>query len=124
MTNSYRKRVIIITIMEIEYSRNKLKKQLTKTSELKKAFGVIAKRIANRLDDIEASPNLAVLIQIPAANCHQLTGDRKNEWAVTISGNYRLIFEIDHDEIPLLDDGGIDTKSVDKIRIIEIVDYH
>ncbi len=110
--------------MQVEYSRNKLRKQLTNATQLKMAYGAIAKRIANRLDDIEASPNLAVLIQIPAANCHQLAGDRKNEWAVSISGNYRMIFEIGYDPIPFLDDGGIDTKAIEKIRILEIVDYH
>jgi proteic killer suppression protein len=110
--------------MQIDYSRNKLRKQLTNATELKKAYGVHAKRIANRLDDIAASPNLAVLIQIPAANCHQLSGKRKSEWAVAISGNYRLIFEIDCDPIPLFEDGGIETEAIDKIRILEIVDYH
>lgn len=110
--------------MKIEFSKNKLKKQLSNTTELKKAFGVNAKRVRSRLDDIEASPNLAVLMQIPAANCHSLTGDRKGEWALDISGNYRIIFEITHDPVPITKDGSIDTLLVTDICIIEIVDYH
>ncbi len=110
--------------MKIDYRKNKLKKQFSNASEIKKAFGVNAKRVASRLDDIIASPNLAVLIQIPAANCHSLTGDRKGEWAVDISGNDRLIFEIAHDPIPENDDGSVNSYQVTDILILEIVDYH
>ena len=110
--------------MKIEYRKNKLKKQLSNASECKKAFGVNAKRVISRLDDIIASPNLALLIQIPAANCHSLSGDRKGEWAVDISGNYRLIFEITHNPIPETEDGSINTLLVTDICILGIVDYH
>ncbi len=110
--------------MKIEYQKNKLKKQLSNASEIKRAFGVNAKRVASRLDDIVSSPNLAVLMQIPAANCHLLTGDRKGEWALDISANHRMIFEIAHDPLPKTEDGSINTLLVTKICILEISDYH
>ena len=110
--------------MNIEYRKNKLKKQLSNASAIKKAFGVNAKRIASRLDDIIASPNLAVLIQIPAANCHSLTAERSGEWALDISGNYRLTFGITHNPIPKNEDGSINIHLVTDICILEIVDYH
>ncbi len=110
--------------MKIEYGNNKLRKQLGGASEIKKAFGDNAKRVMARLADIEASPNLAVLRQIPAANCHPLSGNRNGEWAVNISGNYRLIFEIAHNPIPENEDGSINTILVTDIRISEITDYH
>lgn len=110
--------------MRIEYRKNKLKKQLSDASEIKKSFGVNAKRVASRLDDIEASPNLAVLMQIPAANCHSLSGSRRGEWALDISANYRMIFEIANNPIPITEDGSINTYLVTDICIIEIVDYH
>lgn len=110
--------------MEIEYSSNKLKKQLSNASEIKKAFGVNAKRVAARMDDIKASPNLAVLMQLPAANCHPLSGNKKGEWAVNISANHRLVFEIANDPIPTKEDYSIDTIKVTDIRILETTDYH
>jgi len=110
--------------MEISFQTNKLKKQLSNASEIKRAFGVNAKRVATRMDDITSSPNLAVLIQIPAADCHLLTGDRKGEWAVSISGNFRMIFRIAQDPIPITEDGSINTTLVTDICILEIVDYH
>ncbi len=110
--------------MKIEYQKNKLKKQLSSASEIKRNFGVNAKRISSRLDDINASPSLYILLQIPAANCHKLSGDRDGEWALNISANHRMIFEIAHNPLPTNEDGSLDTKSVTDICIIEIVDYH
>lgn len=110
--------------MEIDYSNNKLRKQLSDASEIKRAFGVNAKKVMARIDDIMASPNLAVLMQIPAARCHQLTGDRKGEWALNISPNHRLIFEIAQDPIPIKEDGSVNTILVTEIRISGTEDYH
>jgi proteic killer suppression protein len=110
--------------MKISYQKKKLKTSLNDASEIKKKYGVNAKRVARRIAEITAAPNLATLIQIPAANCHSLSGKRKNEWALDVSKNDRLIFEIDHDPIPLLDNNSIDTKMVTSICVVEIVDYH
>lgn len=109
--------------MDITYS-SKIKKKLSSPSEIQKAFGTMAKKVQSRLDDITASPNLKVLIQIPAANCHALSGKRAGEWAVDISGNYRMIFEINHNPVPRKDNGEIETIEVTDIRIIETTDYH
>ena len=110
--------------MEIEYSSNKLKKQLSNATEIKKAFGVNAKRVAARMDDIRSSPNLAVLMQLPAANCHPLIANKRGQWALDISANHRMIFEIANDPIPVKDDESVDTIRVTDIRIIETTDYH
>src|SRR5258706_5861591 len=110
--------------MKIEYKSNKLKKQLTEPREVQKAFGVNAKRVVQRVSEMENSPNLEVLKQIPAANCHSLKGNRKDEWAVDISGNHRIVFEIFLNPIPLKDDGSIETTKVDCIRILGTEDYH
>ncbi|HNP17174.1 MAG TPA: type II toxin-antitoxin system RelE/ParE family toxin [Fulvivirga sp.] len=110
--------------MELEYKSNKLKKQLTQSKEMVKAFGIMAKKVNQRMAELTSADNLSVMSTIPAAHCHQLKGNRKGQIAVTISGNYRLIFIPDHDPVPLLDDGGLDLQSVTAIKIIETEDYH
>lgn len=110
--------------MEIQYKKKKLQKQLSEASAIKRFFGLNAKRVSARMDDIIASPNLLVLITIPAANCHPLSGRRKGQWALNISANHRLIFEPFNSPVPLNEDGSIDTKSVTKICVLEITDYH
>lgn len=111
--------------MNISYKNKKLKKQLTDPSEIKKTFGVNAKRISQRMDDITSSENLQVLCSIPPANCHLLSGDRTGEWAVDISANHRIIFVIANDPIPKKDDGSVNKILVTDIQIISAQeDYH
>jgi plasmid maintenance system killer protein len=110
--------------MKVDFASNKLRKQMDSASEIKRAFGVNAKRLQQRLDEMEASPNLAILQQIPAANCHPLKGDRQGEWAVDVSGNHRIIFEPDHDPVPKKENGEIETKEVTDIKILKTTDYH
>lgn len=110
--------------MEVYFKSNKLKKQLTLPKDMLKAFGQKAKKINQRIEDLKASDTLAIMKLIPAAGCHELTGNRKGKLAVEVSGNYRLIFEPEHDPVPKNEDGGLDWESVTAIKIIEIEDYH
>jgi plasmid maintenance system killer protein len=110
--------------MEIQYRNNKIEKQLSNASEIKKAFGINAKKVSMRLAEIISSDNLAILMQIPAAKCHALSGDRKGEWALNISPNHRLIFEIANDPIPLKEDGSVNTILVTAIELSGTEDYH
>lgn len=110
--------------MEISYCSNKLEKQLTKPRELAKAFGQMARKVSQRHEELKSADSLSVLRLFPAANCHELTGDRKGQLAVSISGNYRIIFEPNHSPIPVKEDGGLDWQSVTAITILEITDYH
>jgi len=110
--------------VDIRYKNRKLEKQLTNPRELVKSFGQLAVKIKMRIKNIKDADNLAVLRTIPAARCHELTGERKGELAVNVSGNYRLIFEPNHDPIPKKEDGGLNWEEVTKIQINEIEDYH
>lgn len=91
---------------------------------MSKAFGVLARKVNQRLKDLASADNLSVMRTIPAARCHELTGNRKGELAVDISGNSRLIFIPNHDPLPIKNDGGLYWEGVTKIQIIDIEDYH
>lgn len=110
--------------MKIRYSSNKLAKQFSNATEIKKAFGTMAPKVSQRIDEMISSDNLAILKQIPAAKCHELWGDRKGEWAVMISKNFRIIFEPDHDPIPKGKQGEVDAILVTDILITKTEDYH
>ena len=110
--------------MKISYKTNKLEKQLTEAKEMQKAFGTMAKKVNQRMMELKASPNLVVMKTIPAANCHELKGDRQGEFAVDISGNFRIIFEPDHNPVPQRDDKSIDCIKVTDIQILGTGDYH
>ncbi len=89
-----------------------------------KSFGQLARKVNQRLKELTAADNLAIMSTLPASKCHELTGTRKGELSVEVSGNYRLIFEPNHNPIPQKDDGGLHWEKVTKIQIIEIEDYH
>lgn len=110
--------------MEISFKSRKLEKQLTDPKEISKSFGQMARRVNQRFKELGAADNLAIMRTILAARCHELTGDRKGELAVDVSGNYRIIFEPNHDPIPRKDDGGLNWEEVTKIQINEFEDYH
>jgi len=110
--------------VEVGFKTRKLKKQLTNPKELVKTFGRLARKINQRMKELADADTLAVMRTLPAARCHELSGDREGELAVDVSGNYRLIFEPDHDPVPKKEDGGLDWQEVIKIQINEIYDYH
>lgn len=112
-------------ILEILYKNNKLEKQLTNDKEIIKAYGMIrAKKLKKRLGELQAATTLSDLKTIKSARLHQLIGDKKGLWAIDILKNWRICFEIFHDPIPLLEDGGVDIEEVTDIKIISIEDYH
>jgi proteic killer suppression protein len=110
--------------VEISYKNKKLEKQLTDPIAMIKTFGQLAKKINQRIKDLSAAENLGILRNLPAARCHELSGERNGELSVDVSVNYRLIFEPKHEPIPKKDDGGLNWNAVTSIQINEIEDYH
>jgi proteic killer suppression protein len=110
--------------VEISYKSRKLEKQLTDPRELARSFGQLAGKIKMRLKNLKDVDNLAMMRTIAAARCHELSGNRKGELAVDVSGNYQMIFRPLHDPMPKKEDGGLNWEEVFKIQIIEIEDYH
>ncbi|MEH4988155.1 type II toxin-antitoxin system RelE/ParE family toxin [Enterobacter asburiae] len=51
----------------------------------------LVSRIKNRLTVIDAAESIDA-IAIPNFDLHQLKGDRKDIWSVTVSGNWRITF--------------------------------
>ncbi len=52
-----------------------------------------AKRIRNVLALFETAETMADM-NLPGLNLHELKGNRKGTWAVTISGNWRITFQL------------------------------
>jgi plasmid maintenance system killer protein len=110
--------------MVVEFGTKKLGKELSDPKAIKRKYGDLAKGIITRLADLEAVETLAEMHTLPAAQCHELTGDRAGYFAVKVSPNYRLIFLPYQQPPPKLEDGGIDLWAIQAIVITEITDYH
>lgn len=106
--------------MEIHFARQRMRRVFESRRDLERTYGQLAPRIEQRVTEMIAVSNLRDLQLLPGTGCHKLTGDRKGQWAVSLSGNQRMIFEpIDP---PAGDDP--DWSEVTAVRIIEITDYH
>ena len=82
-----------------------------------------AKLIRRRLGELAAAVVLEDMRNLPAARCHELSGNRKGQLAVNLDHPYRLIFQPVAPP-PLKADGGLDWNLVTSISILEITNYH
>lgn len=111
-------------VIEISWSNRKLEKSCSDDRLGAKQWGPEQWKVLKmRLVSLRAAPTLSDMHGVPG-NCHPLRADRAGEFAVDLRGPYRLIFEPDHEPVPRLDDGGIDTTNVTNIKIKEVDDYH
>ena len=102
--------------MYIEFKTNKLKKCCENEKPRKRTWSEeIGKKLVQRLNEIVAAPNLRALKQVRSAKCHELEKDRKGQYAVKLTGNYRLIFK------PV---GETIEAQVIRVKILEVGDYH
>ena len=110
--------------MKISFQTRKLEKAANSESVGNRQWGVRAGKIRQRLVELSAANTLADMSTLPPPRCHQLTENLDEQFAVDISRNERLVFEVADDPIPRKPDGGIDLERVTKIRVLRIEDYH
>jgi proteic killer suppression protein len=63
----------------------------------------LVNRVRRILTALQSAENITGLEGPPGWRIHQLIGDRSGMWSISVSGNWRLTFDIDHDEIHDLD---------------------
>lgn len=83
-----------------------------------------AEKLKQRLAELKAATTLDDMKALPAARCHELTGDRKGQLAVALVHPRRVVFQPDQTPVPRKDDGGLDWSRITQIVVIEITDYH
>ena len=75
----------------------------------------------SRLADIVAAERVGDLI---VGKPHPLTGNRKEQYLLTLHGGIRLVFEPMMDGGPCKEDGSIKWPAVTGIKIVFIGNYH
>jgi proteic killer suppression protein len=58
------------------------------------------RRMISFLQDMQKETELK---SVPSWKEHQLTGDRKGTWSLSVTKNWRLTFRIDQNEIEIID---------------------
>jgi proteic killer suppression protein len=57
----------------------------------------------NILTFLQEMEDVQELRDVPSWNAHQLTGDRKGSWSLTVTRNWRITFRIEQAEREILD---------------------
>lgn len=88
--------------MRIKFRTQKLKRQYEDLREAEKAYGRdVAKRYIQRVDAVETAESIEALKRVSMFRCHPLKGDRRGEWAIKITGLYRLIFTLHGEQLEI-----------------------
>lgn len=111
--------------MKISYNTKKLAKIFNSQREIIKEYGEVrGKAIMRRMAVLSAASCLEDVPAVPPPRRHELRENRKGQFAVDITGNYRLVFVPDNDPLPLNKDGGLELKRINEIKILGVEDYH
>src|SRR5690349_7921666 len=82
--------------MVVHFSSKKQQKTFENEAAIKKNHGQLHKKIQLRLTQLHSSGSLAVFAKPPLLTMtgfHPLKGGRSNEYAIDLSGNYRMVFK-------------------------------
>jgi len=94
----------------IEFATNRLVDASASLAEASRLFGVpIGRKYIQRLAVLKATDKFMELYGHRALRLHPLKGKRTRQYAMTLTGNYRLIIE---------------KVQEDRVRIMEVEDYH
>ena len=88
--------------MEIKFKTNKLQKQYENSKDAVKAYGMdVAKKYIQRVNILKSAKSFEELYKIPQLKFHPLTGNRNGEFAISLTGFYRLIITNDGDSFDI-----------------------
>ena len=97
---------------------------MTTDKGLAKSYGTLAKKIKRRITQLTEAENLEIISKISVLRLHQHIGKGKGIWSIDIQENWRILFKLNHDPIPTLEDGGVDLKAITIISIESVEDPH
>jgi len=88
--------------LEVLFKTNTPEKQFKNSSKAIAKFGLqVATKYIERVNIIKESNNVDELVSIRTLRCHKLTGDRKGEWSVKLTGFWRLIFTLQGENLEI-----------------------
>ena len=89
--------------MIIKFRSNKLERCFLSKNQAVREFGdQVARKYIQRIGIIKAASSLDELSKLPGLRCHPLKGDRKGQYAINLTGFYRLIFTVEGDTLNIV----------------------
>lgn len=89
--------------MHVEFQSQRLRKQYEDHRQAERTYGKqVARRYIERVNIIRKARDLDELRDLPGLKCHPLKGERKGQWAVNLTGFYRLIFTLQGEQLEIV----------------------
>jgi proteic killer suppression protein len=111
--------------MIILFAKSKLQREFSDERKLKQTRGdQQAKLIRQRLSELRAATTLADMWKLPAARCHELTGNLKGMVSLDLDGPYRLLVSPGGKGVKYRLDGSLVHESVTVVIIEGVRDTH
>ena len=89
--------------MQIRSIRHRGLRRLIEDDDAREIRPDLVNRVRNIITALVLAPDTHSILSPPGWRIHQLTGDRAGTWSVSVSGNWRITFEIENEEIVNLD---------------------
>jgi toxin HigB-1 len=84
----------------LKFSKRYLEKCYRSKKDAIRRWGTdVGERYINRISTLYAVESINDLYKIPQLSFHPLTGDRKGQYAISLTGRARLIVEIEENQI-------------------------
>jgi len=81
--------------LEIAFRTRKLEREYREYARAVKSYGPeVARRYIQRINIIKQAQDIEELKSLPALRCHSLRGNYRGEYAIKLTGFYRLIFTL------------------------------
>jgi proteic killer suppression protein len=110
--------------VDVSFDDSKLGKLANDFDKCKKEMGPVRAKLFNkRLGDLRNALTLEDVRHLPG-RYHELTGNRKGQWACDLDHPYRLVFEPHEKPIPANEHGKFIWLEIKGVEIIAITDYH
>ncbi len=88
--------------MIVNFRTKKLESYYCESSQaIKKSGDQVAKKYIQRVNLIKTARDLDEVMSLPGLRCHPLKGDRQGQYAVKLTGFYRLIFTVEGDRLDI-----------------------
>jgi len=80
-----------------------MQKQYEDHRKAEKAYGAeVARRYVERVNIIRHARDIEELRRLPGLRCHPLKGNREGEWAMNLTGFYRLLFSLEGERLEIV----------------------
>jgi proteic killer suppression protein len=110
--------------VKITFKHKKLEKLANDDRKLVKEFGKLrADKIKTRLVQLKYATTLEDVRNLPG-NYHELTNNRKGQWACDLDQPYRLVFTPHESPIPTNEHGKYVWMEITGVELIGVVNYH